>query len=166
MANQKSCPGPPQYAPLTPQIRFPLLYMYMHKQQLLSQRPPPLRLVHQCPPCTPLALSVKTSVIFSQFRCVAVAWHENSMDWTRAHPQCYMRQRGVPRGGAGRKKCERVNYMASPILAGKRTTRQDKPIAGRGSGCSSSWSQSWGAAAARGAGRGGKGGRTVAPAGQ
>lgn len=28
------------------------------------------------------------------------------------------------------KKCERVNYMASPILAGKRTTRQDKPIAG------------------------------------
>lgn len=30
----------------------------------------------------------------------------------------------------GRKKCERVNYMASPILAGKRTTRQDKPIAG------------------------------------
>lgn len=64
---------------------------------------PPLRLVHQCPPCTPLALSVKTSVIFSQFRCVAVAWHENSMDWTRAHPQCYMRQRGVPRGD-GRKK--------------------------------------------------------------
>lgn len=106
------------------------IYMYMHKQQLLSQRPPSPRLVHQCPPCTPLALSVKTSVIFSQFRCVAVAWHENSMDWTRAHPQCYMRQRGVPRGGAGRKKCERVNYMASPILAGKRTTRQDKPIAG------------------------------------
>lgn len=163
MANQKSCPGPPQYA-LTLQIRFPLLYM--HKQQLLSHastpspRPPPPWL----PPFTPLALSVKTSVIFSQFRCVAVAWHENSMDWTRAHPQCYMQPRGVPRGD-GRKKCERVNYMASPILAGKRTTRQDKPIAG----CAKLWMQfelksklgssTWSRAT-------GRGGRTVAPAGQ
>lgn len=128
--------------------------------------PPPASSTN-APPCTPLALSVKTSVIFSQFRCVAVAWHENSMDWTRAHPQCYMRQRGVPRGGAGRKKCERVNYMASPILAGKRTTRQDKPIAG----CAEQWMQfelksKLGSSSSTWSRERREGGRTVAPAGQ
>lgn len=143
------------------------IYMYMHKQQLLSQRPPSPRLVHQFPPCTPLALSVKTSVIFSQFRCVAVAWHENSMDWTRAHPQCYMQQGVYREGGLAEKKCERVNYMASPILAGKRTTRQDKPIAG----CAEQWMQfelksKLGSSSSTWSRESREGGRTVAPAGQ
>lgn len=35
----------------------------------------------------PPASAMETSVIFSQFRCVAFAWHENSMEWTRAHGQ-------------------------------------------------------------------------------
>lgn len=47
------------------------------------------------------------------------------------------------RGDLAEKKCERVNYMASPILAGKRTTRQDKPIAGWLPGCDEPEPELW-----------------------